>query len=171
VAEEKKKDGDGKAEDGKKKGLPPIVLIALGAIVGGAGVVFAVPPKVKEVKVEPPHYELTDVTHPDPVKKTFNPRSRTGKGTARVEFKFVYTVREDLEPAAFAQIKENWEQANSNALVLLKNRSMEELNSDLGMRALEKDLIDDLDRTLFPRQNGEKLATVTRIMWSDLLFQ
>lgn len=172
MAEEKKKDGDGKPDDGKKKkGLPPIVLIALGAIVGGAGVVFAVPPKVKEVKVEPPHFADVDITHPDSIKKTFNPRSRTGKGTARCEFKFVYTVREDREHEAFAAIKENWEQANSNALMLLKNRTMEELNSELGMAAFQKDLIDDLDRTFFGRSGPDRVARVSRILWGDLLFQ
>lgn len=171
MAEEKKKEGDGKAEDGKKKkGLPPIVLIAVGAIVGGAGVVFAIPPKVKEVKVEEPHFEEIDVTHPDPIKKTFNPRTKTGKGTARVEFKLVYTVREDREHEAFELIKTNWEQANSNALMLLKNRSKEELDSDLGMRTLEKDLIDELDRTLFPSK-PEKVARVSRVLWGDLIFQ
>lgn len=171
MAEEKKKEGDAKADEGKKKkGLPPIVLIAVGAIVGGAGVVFAIPPKVKEVKVEEPHFEDVDVTHPDAMKKTFNPRAKTGKNTARVEFKFVYTVREDREQEAFELIKTHWEQANSNALMLLKGRSRDEFETELGMRTLEKDLIDELDRTLFP-QKPEKIARVTRLLWGDILFQ
>ena len=49
MADDKKKEEQG-AEDGKKKGLPAIVLIAVGAIVGGAGVVFAIPPKTVEVE-------------------------------------------------------------------------------------------------------------------------
>jgi flagellar basal body-associated protein FliL len=171
VAEDKKKGPDAGADGGKKKkGMPAIVLIAVGAVLGGAGVVFAVPPKVKEVPVERPHYEDVDVTHPDSIKKSFNPRTRTGKGQARVEFKFVYTVREDRKDAAFEQIKDNWEQAQSNALMLLKNRSMEELQSDLGMRTLEKDLIAELDRTIFPNRS-DKIARVTRVLWGDLLFQ
>jgi flagellar basal body-associated protein FliL len=168
VAEEKKKEAD--AGGGKKKGLPAFVLVAAGAVLGGAGVVFAVPPKVKEVRVEAPHYEDVDVTHPDSIKKSFNPRTRTGKGQARVEFKLVYTVREDRRGDAFELIRANWDQAQSNALMLLKNRSMEELQSDLGMRQLEKDLIEELDRTLFPNR-PEKLARVTRVLWGDLLFQ
>ena len=176
MAEDKKKEADGKPVEGKKKkALPPIVMIAVGAIVGGAGVVFAVPPKVKEVKVEQAVLKDVDVLHPDPMKKTFNPRSRAGKGTARIEFKFVYTVREDLEEHAFELIKEHWEQANSDALMLLKRRSMEELQTDTGMCILEKDLIDELDSTLFPTKRGEhgveKVAKVTRILWGDLLFQ
>jgi hypothetical protein len=175
VADDKNKDGDGKTEGKPKKRLPAIVLVAAGAIAGGAGVVFAVPPKVKEVRIEVKAPQLADVTHPDALKITFNPRSRAGKGTARAEFKFVYTVREDREAEAFAAIKTSWDDANSNALMLLKARSMEELQSDLGLRTLERDLIDELDRVLFPtvaRPSGpDKVARVSRVIWRDLLFQ
>lgn len=173
MAEDKKKDGDGKADDGKKKkkGLPPIVMIALGAIVGGAGVVFAVPPKEKVVKVEEPVYELIDVRHPDEITHEFNPKSKAGRGIARVSFKFVYTVREDLEKDAFALIKERWEEAKSNSLEVLANRSIEELNTDSGRRMLDKDLIDDLDRTLFPGKKEDKVARVARLIWVKRLYQ
>lgn len=171
MAEEKKKEADAKPEDGKKKkGLPPIVMIALGAIVGGAGVVFAVPPKVIEKKVEEPHWEDIDVTHPDVLQHEFNPRTKAGKGMVRVAFKFVYTVREDREEQAFEQVKTHWEQANSNTLLLLKTRSMEELQSEAGVRFLEKDLIDDLDRVLFPA-GQDKVAKVTRVLWQKWLMQ
>jgi len=171
VSDDKKKEADPKAEEGKKKkGLPPIVMIAVGAIVGGAGVVFAIPPKTVEVKVEEPVYELVDVRHPDSIKVTFNPRTKAGKGTARVEFKFVYRVREDLEEQAFEQIKANWEQANSNALMLLRKRSMEELQSETGMQILAADLIADLDRTLFATAEP-RIAKVVNVLWKDWLFQ
>lgn len=171
MAEDKKKGADAKSDDGKKKkGLPAFVLIAVGAVLGGAGVVFAIPPKVKEVRVEARHYEDVDVTHPDPIKKSFNPRTRSGKGQARVEFKFVYTVREDRKGDAFELIRANWEEAQSKALMLLRNRSVEELQSDLGMRTLEHDLVEELDRAIFPSR-PEKVAHVTRVLWGDLLFQ
>lgn len=169
MSEEKKKD-DQKADEGKKKkGLSPIVMIAVGAIVGGAGAVFAIPPKTVEVKVEEPHYELVDVKHPDAIEVTFNPRTMAGKGTGRVKFKFEYRVREDLEGQAFEQIKTHWEQAKSNALMLLKKRSMEELQSEVGMQILAKDLIDDLDRSLFAQ--GDRIAKVVNILWIEWLFQ
>jgi flagellar basal body-associated protein FliL len=173
LAEDKKKEGAAKAEDGaKKKGLPAIVMVAVGAIVGGAGVVFAVPPKTVEVPVAEPVYHDIDVTHPDPIKKEFNPRTRAGKGIGRVAMKFVYTVREDQEAAAFEQIKAHWEFANSNVLMILKTRSMEELQSEAGVRMLERDLMDDLDRTLFPVDaSGHKLASVTKLVWVDWLMQ
>jgi flagellar basal body-associated protein FliL len=171
VAEEKK-EADGKAEGGKKKkGLPPLVLIAVGAIVGGAGVVFAVPPKTVKVAEPVKVYETLDVTHPDLIQHEFNPRTKAGKGIGRVALKFVYRVREDLEETAFEQIKEHWELANSNVLLLLKTRSMEELQSESGVRMLEKDIIDDLDRTLFPEHDGQKIARVSRVMWSKWLMQ
>lgn len=171
MAEDKKKDAAGKPEEGKKKRLSPVVLIALGAIVGGAGVVLAVPPKTVEKLVEPKVHHDVDVLHPDPIKKTFNPRTQSGKGVARIEFKFVYTVREDREAAAFEQVKANWETVNSEALMLLKRRSMAELQSDTGLRLLEKDLIDELDRVLFPVVDNEKIAKVARVLWGDMLFQ
>ncbi len=171
MAEEKKKDGDGKEEGKKKKGLPAVVMIAVGAIAGGGGVVFLVPPKVVEKKVEEPVHEFVDVTHPDAIQHEFNPRTRAGKGIARVELKFVYTVREDLEEDAFKLIKANWEKAKSNVLLILKTRSMEELQSEAGVRMLEKDIIDDLDRTFFQRHGEPSVGKVTSVLWQKWLMQ
>jgi flagellar basal body-associated protein FliL len=172
VSDDKKKDADPKAEEGKKKkkGLPPIVMIAVGAIVGGAGVVFAIPPKTVEVKVEEPVYEIVDVKHPDKISVTFNPRTKAGKGTARCVFKFTYRVREDLEDQAFEQVKANWEQAGSNALMLLRKRSMEELQSETGMQILAADMIAELDRTIFAGADP-RIAKVANVIWIEWLFQ
>jgi flagellar basal body-associated protein FliL len=172
VSDDKKKDADPKAEEGKKKkkGLPPIVMIAVGAIVGGAGVVFAIPPKTVEVKVEEPVYEIVDVKHPDKITVTFNPRTKAGKGTARCVFKFTYRVREDLEDQAFEQVKANWEQAGSSALMLLRKRSMEELQSETGMQILAADMIAELDRTIFAGADP-RIAKVANVIWIEWLFQ
>lgn len=172
MAEDKKKEGDGKAEEGKKKkGLPPIVMIAVGAILGGAGVVFAVPPKEKVVVQERPRLEVVDVTHPDVIEHEFNPKSKAGRGIARFSWKFVYSVREDQEKDAFELLKANWEIAKSNSLEVLSNRSIEELNSETGRRILEKDLVEDLDRSLFPGRKDEKIARVERVIWVKRLYQ
>ena len=171
MAEDKKKEADGKADGAKKKkGLPSIVMIAIGAIVGGAGVVFAVPPKVKEVQVPEPVYEVVDVVHPDQISQQFNPKSKAGR-MGSVVFKFVYTVREDLEPKAFEEIKSHWEEASSVVLDVLTNRSMEELQNDAGVRTLEKDVIDELDRLFFGIKKEGKIASVTKLIWSKRLFQ
>lgn len=169
VAEEKGQQGVGSARG--RKPLLAAVLVAFGAMAGGAGVVVAVPPKTVEVKGPEPVHELVDVLHPDPILHEFNPRSKVGKGIARVQLKFVYTVREDREAQAFARIEQQWEQVISNVLVLLKSRSMEQLRSDAGVAMLEKELIDDLDRTLFPGVGEQKIARVSRVMWSKWLLQ
>lgn len=163
MADDKKKDGGDKAQEGKKKGLPAIVMVAIGAVVGGAGVVFAVPPKEKIVHVEEKKVEDIDVTHPDEILHEFNPKSDAGRGIARLGFKFVYTVREDREEEAFAAIKANWEVGKATSLEVLSNRSIKELNSELGRRQLERDLVDELDRTLFPGKKGDKVARITRV--------
>jgi len=165
--EEEQGQGGGKP----KRGLPAVLLVAVGAMLGGAGVVFAVPPKTVEVPVAEPVYEIVDVVHPDLIRTEFNPRTRAGKGVARVSFKFVYTVREDREHEAFERIKQHWEQVNSDVLLILKTRTMEELQSEAGVRMLEHDLIQDLDRTLFPGAHDDKVASVTRILWKDWLLQ
>lgn len=168
MADNKKKEGDGKPEEGKKKGLPAIVMVAVGAILGGAGVVFAVPPKVVEKPVEQKKYELVDVTHPDLIDHSFNPKS--GRGIAQVKFRFIYTVREDLEEKAFDSIKENWEKARSQCLGILCSVSREELNSEAGKAYLRSNLVDELDRTLFP-DRPTKIAKVTDILWDKLICQ
>ena len=86
---EDKKEADSKAEGAKKKkGLPPFVLIAVGAIVGGAGVVFAVPPKTVEVPQPVKVYEPLDGTHPDSIQHEFNPPTQPCKGIAPVALRY-----------------------------------------------------------------------------------
>lgn len=171
MSEDKKKEGDAKADAGKKKkGLPPIVLIAVGAIVGGAGAVFAIPPKTIEVKAPPVVHKTLDLLHPDPILHEFNPRTKAGKGMVRLSFKFRYQVRDDHEESAFELLKQHWEDAQSTSLLLLKQRSMEELQSDAGVRVLEKDMIEALDKTLFPA-GKEKVAKVAAIVWGKWIMQ
>lgn len=173
MSEEKKKEGDAKAEGAKKKGLSPMVLIAVGAIVGGAGAVLAIPPKTVEVKVEKPKPKALDLLHPDEILHEFNPRVKAGKGMVRLSFKFRYDSREDLEEKAFEQLKEHWEEAKSVTLLLFRERGLEELQSSAGMKVLEKDLVEALDHTLFPidPHTKQKYGKVTAIVWGKLLHQ
>ena len=171
MSEDKKKDGDAKAEAGKKKkGLPPIVLIVVGAIVGGAGAVFAIPPKTVQVEVKPVQHQMLDLLHPDAIQHEFNPRTKAGKGMVRVSFKFRYTVRDDNEAAAFETLKKRWEEAKHSSLLLLKQRSMEELQTDAGIQVLQRDLIENLDQMLFPA-GKDKVAKVTMVLFDKWLMQ
>ena len=173
MADDKKKEDQG-GEGKKKKGLPAIVMIAIGAIVGGAGVVFAIPPKTVEKIAPPPVFEEVHVTHPDLIQHAFNPKQRSGKGVAKISFKFVYTVvqdvaKKDVEHTAFELIKQNWDRATGNSLTLLRSRSYAELNSAAGTKILEHDLMQLLTNTLFPGEHP--IAQVTEVIWKDWLLQ
>ncbi|MBK8097379.1 MAG: flagellar basal body-associated FliL family protein [Planctomycetes bacterium] len=178
MAEDKKKDGDAKAQEGaKKKGLPAIVLIALGAIVGGAGVVFAVPPKTVEKKVAEPPREDVDVEHPDKLTFKFNPQTGTGSAFANVSFYFVYTLKhitaaeeKKKEETAYDQIKTNMTRARSNVLMMLKARTKSDLQSESGRRVLTADLIKELNASLFPGEHGKHFV-VSDVLWEDWMVQ
>lgn len=165
-----KKDA-GKDGEGKKKGLPAIALIAIGACLGGAGVVFAIPPKKVEVHVEAPPVKVIPVQHPDLMEYTFNPRTDSGKAYASLSFYFVFEVREDEEALAFDQIKLHWDRAHSNCLLLLKARTLRELNSENGQRVLAKDLADELNASLFAPKDGVKVARVSEVLWKKWMIQ
>ena len=170
MADDKKKDGEGK-EAPKKKGLPPLVLIATGAIAGGAGVVFARPPQPVEIKVQQPAHEYLTIQHPDLIECQFNPRTQAGKAFAQAGFYFVYTVRDDREGEAFESIRAHWDRARSNVLLLLGSRTMTELLADNGKRVLARDLTEELDATLFPGRKDEKVARVTEILFNKWMVQ
>ena len=169
--DKKKEEGD---EGKKKKGLPPLVMIAIGAIVGGAGVVFAVPAKTVEVEKPAPVFEDVFVTHPDVIKHEFNPRQRAGKGLARVSLKFIYKVHQDSEKKdkeheAFELIKKNWDMAKYQSLLLLKSRSIKELNSEAGVRLLEHDMMVELNRAFFGEE--DPIAAVSGVMFPSIIVQ
>ncbi len=171
MAEDTKKE-DG-SEEGKKKGMSPLVLIAIGALVGGAGVVFAVPAKTVEVHVAEPAPEWSEPTyHPDVIEHTFNPVQDVGRGTAKFDFTFMYRYREDVEAEALKTMQAYMRLAESNTFKLLEQRSMKQLRSSAGLAAVEADLLDELNATLFKDFNAdEKLAEVTAIVWQGRLFQ
>ena len=169
MADDKKKEDSN--DEGKKKGMSPLVMIAIGALVGGAGVVFAIPPKTVEVVVETPPPEYLEVEHPDLILHTFNPRQRAGKGVAKVSFRFVFTVREDLHDQAYEAMKQHWNMANSKVLSVLRSRSVKELQSETGERMLEHDLIQALNEVFFHVDDGEPIAEITEIMWGEILLQ
>jgi flagellar basal body-associated protein FliL len=177
VAEKDKKEAGKKEAPAKeapaekpKKRIPSFLLVAVGAVLGGAGVVVALPPK----KVEPPAAKkpspVIQVQHPDLMEYVFNPRTEAGKAAASISFYFVYEVSEDLEAKAFEQIKANWDRARSNCVTLLTGRMVKDMNTDSGKAMLAKDLIVELDAALFPAK-PEKIARVSEVLWAKILFQ
>ncbi len=171
MAEDTKKEDGG--NEGKKKGMSPLVLIAIGALVGGAGVVFAVPAKTVEVHVEQPAPGWSSPqVHPDVFEHTFNPAQKVGRATAMLWFSFMYRFREDLEDEVMETMEAYMPLAESNTLQLLSTRTLKELESVSGFAAVEADLIAELNQTLFAdfQQDGN-LAEVTKILWRKKLFQ
>jgi hypothetical protein len=154
-----------------KKGIPALILVAVGAMIGGAGTVFALPPKKVEVKQPKPPARVIQVQHPDLMEYVFNPRTEAGKAAASMSFYFVYEVNEDREKEAFEQIKVNWDRARGRCMLTLKSRMAKDLNSESGLLVLSKDLMVDLDAALFPAIKGDKVARVTEVLWAKILFQ
>jgi len=171
VVEDKFKEADGKAEQPRKRAISPIILVTVGAAIGGTGVVFVVPPRTAPVSAPAPVRELIDVQHPDQIELQCNPRVQAGKAFLSAGFYFVYRVREDREHEAFEQIKLHLDRARSNVLMLLKARTMTELNAENGQRVLAKDLVDELDAVLFPGRREDKVARVTEVLWSKWIVQ
>jgi len=172
VADDKKKEEN--EEGKKKKGLPAIVMIAIGAVVGGAGVVFAVPPKTVVEQAPAPVFEDVFITHPDVIEIEFNPRQRTGKAVARMSFKFVYKVHQDVkktdkQDAAIKLIGQNWDSATATSLELLRSRTVKELGSEMGSKILKHDLIERLNNSFFPGEHP--VAQVSDVLVLGLLMQ
>lgn len=161
----------------KKSGLLPILLVAVGAAIGGAGVVL-LSPKPKPVEHGPPAPEIVAYEHPAVLEFTFNPQVKRGYKTARVEFKFVYEADrkavegehaaaggegaggghggggepagpEHLAPVPQA-IKTYWNKASARCFEVLSSQDVETLTTPDGKKYLKRLLIDELDATLFP---------------------
>lgn len=146
-----------------KRGLPRLVLVAVGAALGGVGVVFAVPPKkvVVEVPEKAHEYVLCDST--EPMCFTVNPNSNRGKAVVVIKFGFQYKVREDRESHASEFVKVNWAKAESNVLLLLRGRDAAEFRDPNFDVTLQRDIQEELNNILFPGSKDEKIATVVGI--------
>jgi flagellar basal body-associated protein FliL len=175
VADDTETKDETKTEAGPKKRLRKVVVVAVAAALAGAGVVVAVPGHAPSAAAAPPPPPpppaLVQVQHPDALDLQCNPRTQAGKAYLHAAFYFVYTVREDREAAAFESIRAHWDRARSNALLLLRGRTLAELQSDNGHAILTKDLVDELDSTLFPGRAADKVARVTEILWSKWMVQ
>ena len=183
MADEKKKEDN--PEEAKKKGMSPLVLIAVGAVLGGAGVVFGVPAKTVEVEVHAPPPAILDIKHPDLITKTFNPKSHSGTAVAKVSFKFRYKCSEDVQDDAFAQLEANYDDAKHAVLLVLHGTSVTSLKSVDGPEMLAAELIRAMNKKLFGAHvdtegvvhgdgdfNGHApIAQVTEILWDDIQLQ
>ena len=173
MAEKETEENEAQPEKKKKKGLPSVVLIALGAILGGAGIVFGMPSgqteEVSQPKVQQP---LKVHLKKNPMEITFNPRSSSGKAFGQVAFTFVYQLenRDDLDES-LQMVKDYWDGAKSECMKLLRNRDYKEFRTEDGLTLLERDLRDELTYQLFPGTNEGRIARVIKIWWDEILVQ
>lgn len=161
----KKKEGD---KGNKKKGLPPLVLVAVGAALGGAGVVF-VAPRHEPVTVDPTPLvpKKVQVEVDKSIDHNFNPRVERGKSMGSVKIKFNYVTLEQDSEIAEELIKRNWDRMTSNVLLFLSSQTPEQIMDPENILHLEKQLRESMTLTLFPPEEGEKtgIAVVKEILW------
>ncbi len=173
MADEKsKKEGD--KESKKKKGLPPLVLVAVGAALGGVGMVFLAP-KPDPVYADPTPFvpKKVQVEVDKPVEHSFNPRVSRGKAMAQVKFKFNYVTLEQDREVAEESIKHNWDRMSSVVLILLTAQTPEQIMDPKNNLHLEKQLRETMTLSLFPLEEGEKtgIAVVKEVLWMKKVVQ
>lgn len=157
-------DKDAKPPDGggkKKSGMKPVLFLIIGAVAGGAGVVFLAPrPAVVKV-VGPQQPEIEQVELPDLWEFTFNPRVERGFKVAQVSFFVVYKQDKRKEAEVTKSLKTNWNRAYSRCMEVLTNTPPANLGSFDGKQKLRACLRDELSASLFP----DGIATVDDILW------
>lgn len=159
MADDKKKDAE--AKPGKKRAIPAIVMVVVGAIAGGAGVVTMLPPKTVEVVKEPEVIEYKNPWVKEEIGHTFNPRD--SKRLATVALKLRFTARNELEEQAVELIKSNWPVVNAVTLEFLKRRTVEELGNSTAEQVMRREIQEELNRRLFAEVGKEPIARISDI--------
>lgn len=155
----------------KKKNtlMSAMILVALGAGLGGAGVVLFTSPaeqKEEDVSSKAPEYQL--VEHEDIMKFLVNPQTdRGGRITARIGFRFVYKRDKHQAKKTLKSIRDYWNKAYSRCLMVISSQNVKFLSSTEGKQSLRKMLVSELTLTLFP----QKLAIVEDILWTEYFLQ
>lgn len=151
----------------RRKLLPMLALLAVGAIGGGAGAVLMMP-KPDQQSSGPPQPQIEIVHYPDKIVHMFNPRVE--RGTKSVRLGFTLDVQLDLRRRTEieALIRTHWDRANSRVLMLLKDQPLQTFTSGAdGMRKLAHEMATELTATMFPA--GE--AKVVDIVYTDMMVQ
>lgn len=148
--------------------LSAMFLVALGAGLGGAGVVLCLPPppKLESARTPAPEYEL--VEHENVMRFRVNPQTEQGNRiTASVGFRFVYKRDKHKAKKALKAITDYWNQAYSRCLMVISNQDERFLASADGKQALRRMLVSELTLSFFP----QKTAAVEDILWTEYLLQ
>lgn len=179
MADEKEKKDD---EGGKKSPLMPIILVGVGAALGGAGVVM-MNPKPAHEKHAPKPREIVDVLHSEDYSITFNPRDGRQR-VVRTRITFRYVVDKELATAAVKKVENGFEDARADISTYLRRQSWDELQ-DVSLDAVRKNQIKRiLQRNFFPgdgvpildsegKPTGKTraMATISRVNISEWIAQ
>lgn len=169
LEEEQKEREDLPTLNDRKKAqfMSAMFLVALGAGLGGAGVVLCTPPpKSVETRTQGPEYEL--VEHDNVMKFRVNPQTEQGgRVTASIGFRFVYKRDKRKAKKALKSITDYWNQAYSRCLMVISDQDEKFLSSADGKQALRRMLVSELTLTFFP----QKTAVVEDILWTEYLLQ
>lgn len=166
--EEDKKKDEGQEAPAKKRGLVSmLIFVAIGAAVGGAGVVVLTPPpeKTDRQNLSVPQWE--QVEHEDVMKFVVNPETDRGTVVARIGFRFVYKMDRRREKEVLDAIKTYWNRAYSRCFVVISSQKARVLMTAAGKHDLRQLLATELTLSMFP--NGE--ASIDDILWTEFILQ
>ncbi len=160
-------------EQPRKKRIPAIVMVLVGAALGGAGVVLFIPkhepePDRAEVVSETPiPWQPADVE----MEFRFNPQTQRGKAFGQVSFTISFLVQPGKLDEAKDSVATRLNQARSRCLELLSSQSVLQLSSVDGKKHLKRLLKDELTYSLFPGFKSDRIAVVDDIFWTSFLIQ
>lgn len=197
MADDKDKKGDGEESGKKGGGLMPVIFVAIGAALGGAGTVVMSPSPTDEEA----HHVRQEflVAHPDSIELQFHPRPSSPGGPTRLArciFKFEYRTSAydptghgdsaggghgapgggggkkgpqlSAEEKAFLEgMKLHWTPMEAAVLHLLSDYTESELIDNSRRDEITRRLQDLMTRVLFP--SGE--AVVERVYILQMLIQ
>lgn len=171
MADDKDKQEESK---GKKKGpLIPLILVSIGAGLGGGGVVVFTKPPDKHVDDKPKAKEFLRVKTKEEMSFIFNPVKERGTTSARFRLKFIYLVEKKNEKKAHESLKNRWDLAYDRCLEVLTGYKAKELKSPEGKQGLKRRLVDELTIMLFPEDPKTKarVAVVEMVLFGEYFFQ
>ena len=174
MADDKKDSGE---EQEKKGGLmKPLLMVAVGAMLGAAGVVFTSggAPADGDSHDHDAHTEVAKKKFelPDVMEFSFQPRTESGKQSAVMHLRVVYEVDDDSELQAEAReyAKLYWNQAYAACLRILRESHADDFQGE-AQALLLAELRDELSYVLFPIKGDKRIATVidvviTQFFWA-----
>ncbi len=171
MADDKNKKKEG--EDKKKGPLIPLILVSVGAALGGGGVVMFTKPPDKHVADKPKPKEYLKVKTKEEMAFTFNPVKERGTSSARFRLKFVYLVEKKNEGKAHESLRNRWDLAYDRCLEVLTGSNAKELKSPEGKQRLKRRLVDELTIMLFPEdpKTEARVAQVQTVLFLEYFFQ